>query len=363
MSAALAGLVALLLAFPWYVVWGGQYLRTQRLFLRHMDTPFALRLDWGLTISNMVSNHLWETLSAYLFEPVAWVFGAALLYFLLEYRRHRALLISWILVPYILLNILGLYEEDHLMRYMGSVLPAVALIMATSLQGLMQRVSELFWRGSRGTLLRSAIFLLLLIETSLYLSIIYLGNGNLIDPFGEMLSGRDLVLRSNQYGITSPSKLGWDMEEIGDLLEKEWAGRPTPPRVFYLNEIGLISEGITIEMGIRRLNGGVDFIETRCWEHVYGYFGHDESYPGCESVFNSSDYVILEEIRRDEFWVRRDAYDTEIASFALYIEDHLEEFTLLRMLSLNSRPEELPAPDSPAFSWLNGSAWILRRNG
>lgn len=353
---ALATLIAVLIAGPWYATYSRDYLSTQR--ENFPVSPLSLTFKGKGFISDFMEFHPGRILGYSMLIPWAGMFGLAFVYFLLKLKKHRAFLLSWVLLPYLFFINLDFAWLMRLLRHLLPTLPAVALILAVALWESLKMMSKRFQH------LRHLDILLplglLVIEIALFLIFTYAGSGDLRRPFGEELVGTKRMFFSNELGKLSPYQTTFDMGEVSGLLEREWSNWNQPSEVFVFYPQGMISESIlsTMRARLRR----APFTERSCY---YAWRGEaDADTTPCEEAFASSDYAIIEGIRYDEtvFPSEDETYSQKIAPFSQHITDGLANHTVLLMLSPRHDYTNPHDVHHPCFDWLNESVWILKRN-
>lgn len=366
---ALVGLLTFLIAGPWYVLQAEEF--HQRVLDDVVGSGGLLHPDPDEEfISEMVLAHPGWLLKSYLLFPLAVLFAFALIYHLIGFRKHRALLLTWMVIPYLYHAIMGPILASEMIRYLLPVVPATALILALFLERLMNLITK----AHREYSLRCAYFciLLLMIETPLFLVITYGGNGNLIEPFGKSPESTSFGYPWwGDWGLTSPFSMGWELEEVTDLIADDWSDKDMLPSVFVLDWTDWISEGILTELELQLAPQSTEnelsvSIGRHCSEadSRMGSIGQS-AYQDCIRAFDTSDYAIVKEIYLFESGVlgEQDYYNV-LVPLSNHIRETLTNYTVLAVLPVPElvRPADYQGVVDPAFDWLNKSVWILRKN-
>lgn len=374
---ALAGLIGTLIAVPWYAAESKTYLAKERAVEGPWETPAGEDVPnvphFGspflkFFFTNLIRHHPGTIFGPLMLKPIAWVFLAASLWFFFKGNQHRALLLSWMMPLYLfLVPVEAVIDWIHLLRHFNQVLPAVAMILALFFTRIIRATSKVLpasLKKDRYTCMRMLVVLLILIEIPLFLAITYRGQGTVETPWGSEKAWMERIIELQHFGILSPYNVGFDVEQVADVLEDEWAGMKSPPQLFVLNPQGIVSsEGILSEMQIRKRAGRVDFLEDNCYGVWYRGPG-EESALTCEEIFYSSDYAIIESIKGSEavFDNPEWAYSQEIEPLMRHIQSSLGNHTLMMVLEPSTAHISDSVTWHPCFDWLNGSVWILKKD-
>lgn len=361
LNIVLAVLIAALIACPWYASHAKTYLDVQREILP--VSPFGpTPKQTGQIMSDIKLHSPAWLLGTLILKPAAWLFGIGLLYLLFKYRRQRAPLLSWILVPYPFFMAVDFAHSIWLARHFVPVLPAVALVIALLIRQSVLWLSKRFLQIPKRSIL-AIIFLILVIEIPLFLAITYVGSGTLEEPFGKEKVGKERIFRTYNLGRTSPYRGTFELEEVTTRLGHEWASHNEAPDVFFLNPEGIISKALLSEMRVRQIRGEFNFREQNCYSAWYPEDG-EESDTSCEDIFDTSDYAIIEANRYDElaFENEEKTYSQKIAPLSEHMKRSLANRAVLLTLAPHLDYTDPHDVHHPCFDWLNESLWILRKN-
>lgn len=353
--------VTTLIAGPWYAIHSGRNIGSHRETLP--KSLFALEFKGlGSFLSDFLEVNPLMLLSLHTLKAGTLLFAIGIVYLLRRQMKHKALLLGWIVLPYIFFLTFEYVEWFWLPRHLIPILPAVALVMAIPLARGPRWLSGRIPRLAKSGII-TVILLLLTIEIPLFLAITYAGSGTLESPFGNEEIGRERIYRTSNLGILSPYDIGFDIEEISDMLEEEWSSQESAPGVFFLNPDGFVtSDGLLSEMQLRNLQANVDFTESNCFPAWHD--AQSENKQTCEEIFDSSDYAVIEPIRYDEmgFEGMEDAYSKVVCPTVDYIERSLGSYEVLMVLDSRISYTSPYEVRHPCFDWLNESIWILKKN-
>lgn len=356
----LAGLIATMLALPWYWTHVRMYMEEHRFFYDVIYTS-----KWSPSFySNLLEFHLGWTLGRYLFPGVALLFGVSLIYYLLAHRKWKGLLFSWLATPYLFLILIyvGLSDGFMMLRHLVSTIPAVALILAVFLRDFVRHVSKACPQRLRGC--AHFTFLLLIIEIPVFLAITYSGGGDLWAPFRMDVVDPGTIIRLNYLGRTSPHDIGFKIEEVSQMLMDEWQYRGAETTVFFLNRFGMVSDAVLTEMTAQSLlQSDITFTPTDCLQlNLTADRTSWSDEDSCRELFDSSDYAIIERIILEEWWVwDEEMYIDEIVPTTQWLKKDVTNYTLIAALPNRLAVSSEWAGVDPSFDWLNGSTWILKK--
>lgn len=353
-------LIAFLIAGPWYA---SHFNDTINRFIEaRPETPITGNFNPSSFFQALGFFNPLFSLSVLILAPFAWLAILATIHYVLRWREHRMLILTWIVLPYIFFLNIDYKHWTWMPRHFLPVLPAVALIIALLLNESFRFVSKHI--SSPKMTIKSWVVILIIVDAVFFLTFTYWGGGNLEKPFKTEIVGKERMIRTEQTGILSPYKMGFETEELWMLLEREWSTKNEVPKVWFLNPGGMVSEDAILgHMETLEKLGHVRFVEENCLGDWCGESKGGER-KRCEDTIHSADYLILEPIRRYEITFDNPEvmYAERIEPLMLHIQESLPQYTVLTILTPRLDPTSPYAARHPAFDWLNESVWILKKN-
>lgn len=371
MNALLVGAVVMLMALPWHVYHFRDYSAHR---MNDVYWVQAQGREMGLGgFPHMVVrlNPFW-LMSVYLFMPVALLFWASVVYLLFRKRMHRAFLLTWMLFSYLGFALIGYGDHFDFPRLVLPILPAAAITLAILLVDAFRSGSRLCSSSSwRRAPFLPLIVILCALEVSFALLLSY-GSGHLLPEEWDRTSAINQGLSiSDSLGIIRPCRDSFDLNEVVDMLEEEWAGSEEPIILFHMGDSEAVS-AILWEVRLRHASMTSSFsdsvlIGTTCkeWHDAILYnetWSLQLDYGACLEKYTSSQYAFIEPRARLSTTEEERAYrDTVLVPLIDHIRQEIDRGRV-EVLAVLPPVVRLPKHSvNDSFAWLNESIWILKR--
>lgn len=345
----LGALIIITLAGPWYANQGKRFLA------EYYESPSYHSLSASSSLTDTldrIGDH-GHIFTLQVLTTTAVLSVAGLLYVTLILKKHRILLMSWFLFPYVYFLLVPTDNVPSLYRYLMPALPVAALSLGALISEILARLQKSrLWKGNR--MFYATIGFILLIEVPVFFSISYAPGGYTEDPFGE---GEQPDYWSYfPRGKTAPFDSGITDSELRnarEIIGEEFLAASEPPTLFLLNPNGIVSNILVGEIEREALLGKYEFkmvpadISGRLVDMHQDIRG-----------FQEAEYALIECYNFDALTASPEGPLLESRKpLNEHILSSLDNYTILLML-----PNRFATVEHEQCLWMNRSVLLLKRN-